>query len=147
MEVPSQHEPQCFCSDCHTKEGDGMRPDRTVQFSLNLRNPFTEQYGTRGGGDLQKQPIGELCFDCHDQNEYWDSTTNGKAMVGTGFYQNGTNGKSSHTACLESMEFGEQPLALPMRELPFPRTHGYYRKALIVLDTDAQATMWSYRGK
>ncbi|HWR73928.1 MAG TPA: cytochrome c3 family protein, partial [Nitrospirota bacterium] len=127
-----------FCSDCHTKEGDGMPtgPHGSI-FPFNLRNPFTDQYGGRGGGDAQKQQPGDLCFDCHDQNEYWDSTTNGKAMVGTGFYQNGTNVNLHTQHAWRAWNSANNPWPYRCVNCHSRVPHGYYTKAMIVLDTDA----------
>jgi predicted CXXCH cytochrome family protein len=131
-----------YCSDCHAQEGYASLGPHGSNYPFILGNTFQDQYGTRGMGDLEKQP-GDLCFDCHDSTEYLP-TANGQIAAGTGFYMvQGVNNINLHTQHAFRAVTPMNPLN-PVNPYPYRCVncharipHGMDRKALIVLTTDA----------
>jgi predicted CXXCH cytochrome family protein len=117
-----------YCSDCHTLDN-GNRPlgPHGSGNSFILKKPYTDAYGAIN----QTQPVGDVCFDCHDSGTYLNGTTNPGSQV-TGFYTTaGTNLHTRHyqlsTGGTATGSFGYRCVNCHAR-IP----HGYTRKALIV---------------
>lgn len=63
-----------YCSDCHNNNAAPPQGPHGSGENFILVAKFTDMYSARGGGDAQKQPNGDLCFVCHDQNTYSQTT-------------------------------------------------------------------------
>jgi len=72
-----------YCSDCHNNSAAPPQGPHGSGENFILVAKFTDMYSARGGGDAQKQPNGDLCFVCHNQNTY--SQTSNLLNGGTNF--------------------------------------------------------------
>jgi len=134
-----------YCSDCHTKSGGGTPkgPHGSTNSAILIK-PFTNsgQYGAMGGTSAGQQYSGDLCFDCHDANQYLRSSITSSVTGGTGFTQQTTN-YNLHT----QHQYREASSANTTTTIPNLRSykcvnchvrvpHGYDKKAMIVYRGD-----------
>lgn len=117
-----------YCSDCHTKEGDGTPtgPHGSTNAFI-LRTAFADTI-TGVGTD---QP-NDLCSGCHDPNTYNASGADGNNVTGTGF-SNGTtiNLHNRHKTLASSSLLSNKGYRCVNCHAKIP--HGYSRKAMIVV--------------
>jgi len=78
-----------YCSDCHTTS-DGAAAPQGPHGSGNaaiLYKTYTNsnQYGAFNGGSVGQQNSNDLCFDCHDANQYLLAIPTSGITGGTGF--------------------------------------------------------------
>lgn len=115
-----------YCSDCHTKEGSTspVGPHGSTNPFI-LSSTFADTFAGRG----VNQPVGDICFSCHDYNTYLTG-----AGTATGFRTpGGINLHTTHQA--DSLNpvstYGYRCVNCHTR-IP----HGWHRKAMVVFQGD-----------
>lgn len=138
-----------YCSDCHTKSGGGTPAGphgstatyggspQASQPGFILAKNYTDNYGTGGQGDADKQPNTDLCFNCHAQAEYLPSTN--YVSTGTGFRTAGNvNLHTQHAfRAIPANTTTVNPIPYRCVNCHIRVPHGWSaRKAMIVIKND-----------
>lgn len=114
-----------YCSDCHTKEGDGTPTGPHGSSNpFILRDPYSDTYSPVG----TNQASGDVCFACHDPLTYLSG-----AGVTTGFSGGGVNLHTHHMsqAVPANTTQGYKCVNCHTR-IP----HGWFRKGMIIVNNE-----------
>lgn len=137
-----------YCSDCHGNNAlapSPQGPHGSTNARIMVQPSNSSTYGLPGAFAAGAQQPGDLCFKCHPTSIY-NTPTGGTTTTFTGFRVTGTNlnlhNQHRFRANAAANTTTPNPLAYKCVNCHVRVSHGWKRKALVVVRGDAAGEPW-----
>lgn len=135
-----------YCSDCHgNSSGTPAGPHASAYSAITVSDPNSASYGSPGGFGTTAQRSTDLCFKCHPPSIY-NTPSPGTTTTFTGFRTGGNLNLHNQHAYRSNAAVNTttvNPIDYKCVNCHIRVSHGWHRKALIVIQGDGAGEPWN----